>query len=243
MAVFPRNADGSLAPASDVHQHVGSSGVNPHRQEGPHAHMAMIDAANRMALIPDLGRDEVRLYDIDLPNRALHRHNPEAVQFAPGAGPRHIAFHPSAPYAYVIGELGSTITACAWDEEAGTLQPFQVVPTLKMISATRAPAPTSTSRRPGASSTAPIAATTASSPMPSMARPAHSVTSGHTATGGRTPRNFAIDPTGTFLYAANQDTDTIVTFRLDKDTGLPEPTGHVTPVPSPVCVLLVPELG
>ena len=56
---------------------------------------------------------------------------------------------------------------------------------------------------------------------------------------GRTPRNFAIDPTGTFLLAANQDSDTVVTFRIDEGTGLLEPTGHVTEVPMPVCLTLV----
>ena len=57
----------------------------------------------------------------------------------------------------------------------------------------------------------------------------------HAATEGRTPRNFAIDPTGTFLLAANQDSDTIVTFRLDQATGRLNPTGYVAEAPSPVC--------
>jgi 6-phosphogluconolactonase len=60
----------------------------------------------------------------------------------------------------------------------------------------------------------------------------------HAPTEGRTPRNFAIDPTGKFLLAANQDSDTIVTFRLDPGTGRLKPTGHVTEVPSPVCLKL-----
>ena len=63
---------------------------------------------------------------------------------------------------------------------------------------------------------------------------------GHEPTQGKNPRNFAIDPTGTFLLAANQDTDTIVTFRLDRQTGRLMSTGHVAEVPTPVCVKIMP---
>ena len=63
---------------------------------------------------------------------------------------------------------------------------------------------------------------------------------GHQSTQGRTPRNFAIDPSGTWLLAANQDTDTIVTFHIDPQTGHLHPTGHQTHVPAPVCIKLLP---
>ena len=66
---------------------------------------------------------------------------------------------------------------------------------------------------------------------------------GHTPTGGRTPRNFAIDPSGRFLFAANQNSDTVVTFRLDEATGQLTPTGQVTNIPSPVCLKFAPTGG
>jgi len=47
----------------------------------------------------------------------------------------------------------------------------------------------------------------------------------HQSTLGKTPRNFAIDPSGRFILAANQDTDTIVTFGVDAASGKLEPTG------------------
>jgi 6-phosphogluconolactonase len=59
---------------------------------------------------------------------------------------------------------------------------------------------------------------------------------GHEPTQGRTPRNFALDPSGTFLLAANQDSSSIVTFRVDTQSGRLTPTGQVTEVPAPVCV-------
>ena len=60
----------------------------------------------------------------------------------------------------------------------------------------------------------------------------------HESTQGKNPRSFAIDPTGAFLLAANQDTDTIVTFRIDRETGMLIPTGHVAQVPTPACLKL-----
>ena len=60
------------------------------------------------------------------------------------------------------------------------------------------------------------------------------------STPGETPRNFAIDPTGAYLLAANQDSDTIVAFRIDQETGILEPTGQSIEVPTPVCLKLIP---
>jgi 6-phosphogluconolactonase len=61
---------------------------------------------------------------------------------------------------------------------------------------------------------------------------------GHTPTGGKTPRNFAVDPTGRFLLVANQRSDSVVTFRIDSSTGALSPTGHAAEIPSPVCLKL-----
>ena len=60
---------------------------------------------------------------------------------------------------------------------------------------------------------------------------------------GRTPRNFSLDPAGRFLYVANQNSDTVVCFRVHPETGRLEPTGEVTTVPAPTCVLFAPEAG
>ena len=64
---------------------------------------------------------------------------------------------------------------------------------------------------------------------------------GHESTRGQTPRNFAIDPSGTWLLAANQDTSTIVTFRIHPQSGHLHPTGQVTNIPNPVCIKLLPH--
>ena len=63
---------------------------------------------------------------------------------------------------------------------------------------------------------------------------------GHEPTQGEYPWNFALDPTGTLLLVANRNTDNITTFHVDQQTGKLMPTGHVTGVPRPVCVKMLP---
>jgi 6-phosphogluconolactonase len=60
----------------------------------------------------------------------------------------------------------------------------------------------------------------------------------HVSTRGKTPRGFGIDPTGAYLLAANQDSDSVVVFRVDP-TGRLTPTGQTVEVGSPVAVAFV----
>jgi len=62
---------------------------------------------------------------------------------------------------------------------------------------------------------------------------------GHQSTNGETPRDFGIDPTGTFLLVANQDSDTIVTFRIEPTTGCLIDLEVVANVPTPVCLKMI----
>jgi 6-phosphogluconolactonase (cycloisomerase 2 family) len=51
------------------------------------------------------------------------------------------------------------------------------------------------------------------------------------------PDFFAPDPTANFLYAANQDTDTVVTFRVNQRNGRLTPTGQIVKVGSPCTIV------
>ena len=242
VAVLPLGEDGRLKPASYVDQHEGSS-INPRRQQGAHAHAIPIDPSGQFALCPDLGMDQVFVYQLDAAAGRLQHNDPVGAKLTPGAGPRHLDFHPSKPLAYVINELGSTVTTFAWDAAAGTLRELQTISTLPEGFAEETTCadihvdPTGRfvygSNR-GHDSIAAFAIDEATGTLTPL---------GHTPTGGRTPRNFAIDPSGQFLFAANQNTDTIVTFRLDPTTGRLTPAGQVTPVPSPVCLKFAPLGG
>ena len=129
VASFPIGGDGALGEAASFFQHEGSS-VNPERQEGPHAHSINLDASNRFAFVPDLGADRVMFYRFDADTGRLEPNDPAYVESEPGAGPRHFDFHPDGRRAYVINELGSTVTAYDYDAEAGTLSPIHTVSTL-----------------------------------------------------------------------------------------------------------------
>ena len=242
VAVLPVRRDGSLGAATDVDQHHGSS-VNRERQEGPHAHCIIPDAANRYAFVADLGLDKIMIYHFDSEKGKLTPNREPWVQVKPGAGPRHLTFHPNGRHAYVINELDSTITAFAYHAAGGTLRETQTVSAL----------PRGYS---GTNTAAEVRVSPSGKFLYGSNRGHDSIVvfkieerTGkltyveHVSTGGKTPRNFTIDPTGTFLLAANQDSGTIVTFRLDSETGRLRPPGHIAEVLSPVCLELIPSFS
>ena len=234
--VLPVTAEGTLEPVCDVEQHEGSS-VNAKRQEGPHAHSVTLDAAGKFVFAADLGTDKMMIYRYDDASGKLQPHEPPCVAVAPGAGPRHFAFHPSGRFAYVVNEMGNTVTSFAYEAEAGQLKAFQSVSTLpdgwdgENTTAEIRVHPSGrfvyASNR-GHDSIAGFAVDDASGSLTGL---------GQTPTQGKVPRNFNISPDGRFLLAANQETNTVVAFRINTDTGALEPTGGKADVATPVCVL------
>lgn len=227
--------DGRLTEPATIIQHSGS-GPNPKRQQGPHAHSINVDPTGRFALAADLGLDKVLVYRFDAAKALLEPHDPPSASVAPGAGPRHLAFHPNGRLSYVINEMACTVTVFAWDGQRGTLKEVQTVPTLPADwrgESTCAEVQVHPSGRfvygsnRGHDSIAIFAANAETGRLNPV---------GHQPTQGKTPRNFSIDPTGTYLVAANQGSDTVVVFRIDGQTGALRPTGAVADVPSPVCV-------
>ena len=235
LTVFPVRADGGLEPASQVIQHAGAGPVAD-RQEGPHAHSILPDPSGHYVLAADLGIDKVMVYRIDLEANRLEPADPPSADLAPGAGPRHIAFHPNGRWLYVTGELDSTLTVFAWDSERGRLGRVQAISTLpegwQGINYPAEVAVASSGRfvymsNRGHDSIAIFAVDEATGRLTPV---------GHEPTQGAFPRHFALDPTGTFMLVANQDSDNVVVFRVDQVTGKLAPTGHAVEVPMPVCV-------
>jgi 6-phosphogluconolactonase len=233
-------ADGKLKPVSAFVQDQGSS-VNPQRQKGPHAHSINVDPSGRFALAADLGLDKLFVFRLDPRAGTLTAHEPASAATAPGAGPRHLAFHPNGKIAYVINELSSTIAVFTWDQASGVLKQTQSVRTLpdeftgESWTAEVQVHPSGRfvygSNR-GHDSIAIFAANAADGQLKLV---------GYQPTGGKTPRNFGIDPSGQFLLAANQASDSIVVFRIDQTTGRLTPTGASVTVPAPVCVKFSPS--
>jgi 6-phosphogluconolactonase len=220
-------------------QDTGSS-VNPERQKGPHAHCIVTDPANRFAFVCDLGLDKVMIFRFDAAKGTLAAGEPAFVPVQPGAGPRHIAFHPNGRWACVINEMGSTLTAFAYDAARGALREIQTVSTL----------PTDFS---GRNTDAEVAVHPSGKFVYASNRGDDSLAvfacdpeTGRLAfeqrapSGGRTPRQFEIDPTGAWLLAANQDSDTVVVFRIDANTGHLQPAGTPVHSDNPMCVKFLP---
>jgi 6-phosphogluconolactonase len=239
IAVFPLLQDGHLGESTAFVQHKGSS-LNPKRQEGPHAHAAVFSPDNRFAIVADLGLDQLRVYRFNAALGTLGS-DPQIVRAVPGAGPRHLVFDATGRYIYVINEMQSTVVTYAYDAANGTLSELQIVSALpKGFAGTSTAAEIEmhlsgkflfASNR-GDDSIAVFAV----DPKDGTLTPVEINSSG-----GKTPRNFALDPTGAWLLAANQDSDDIVVFHVDPSTGHLTRSGPVLHVPSPACVRFVPE--
>jgi 6-phosphogluconolactonase len=238
VAVFPVLADGKLGESSAFVQHTGK-GTNPERQEGPHAHSIDLSLDNRFAMVDDLGLDELLVYKFDGSKGSLTPNDPPFTKLAAGSGPRHFALRPDGKFAYVISEIGHTVTVLSNDLDNGRLQVLQTVTTLpKDFTGRNDDAEIQihpsgkflyASNR-GDDSIA-IYAVDQSKGTLAQAAIVH--------TGGKEPRSFEIDPTGTLLFAENQKSDNIVVFKIDQKTGLLTPTGQVLNVGSPVCLKFV----
>ena len=240
VVVLALNPDGSLGKTTAFVQHTGSS-VNPKRQAGPHAHQISLDAANRFVFVPDLGLDKVMIYRYG-PKGALTPNDPAFATIAPGAGPRHIAFHPNGRFAYVINEIACTMTVFSYDAKRGELKELQYLSTL----------PDGVSVQPNYS-TAEVLVHPSGKFVYGSNRGHDTIAIfavdpksgkltliGHESTQGKIPRCFGIDPTGAYLLAANQDTHNIAVFRIDGETGRLTPTGQSIEVGMPVCVQFLP---
>lgn len=240
--VFPIRDDGGLAPASAFVQHSGSS-VNKDRQEAPHAHWIDNSPDNHFVLAADLGLDEILLYRFTAGKGALAPNDPPFAKVNAGAGPRHVAFHPNGKFAYLLAEMDSTVTTFAYKAANGSLSPLQTVSTLSVLhkdySGPKEAAEIVVHPNGNflyASNRAGIDSISAFSIDPAKGT---LQLKNEYPTMGKTPRNFAIDPTGKFLLAGNQGSNNIVIFRIDASTGALSPTGEVTEVPAPVCITFV----
>jgi 6-phosphogluconolactonase len=236
VSTFPIVADGHIGPAAAFVQHTGS-GPNKERQEGPHAHYIATSADNRFVFVVDLGLDEVVVYRFDSATGSLTPNDPPFAKLAPGAGPRHLVFHPNGKYAYVLNEVNSTVTALSYDSKSGSFSTLQTLSTIpKDFTAHNDTAeivvhPSGkflyASNR-GHDSIAEFAIDPARGTL---------TLAGDFSTQGKTPRNFAVDPPGRFLLAANQESNNIVVFRIDPATGALTATGQVAQVPAPVDIV------
>jgi 6-phosphogluconolactonase len=239
VSAYPIGANGRLGEMSSLMTAKGS-GPNTDRQDGPHAHEVVISSDNRIAYVPDLGLDQIRMYRLDPSTAKLTPNDPPFAKQSPGMGPRHLAFTPDEKFAYVMNELKSEVSVFARDAATGNLTKIQDVSSLapgyagengpaeilvdsqgKFVYATNRGEDT--------------IAVFAINPSDGKLTLVQSISAE-----GKSPRGLEIDPTGSFIFAGNQKTDNFVIYHIDKNTGKLTATGQVMHMPSPVAFLFVP---
>jgi 6-phosphogluconolactonase len=232
VGMFAINIDGSINTLQQVIIHEGSS-VNSQRQSAPHVHATVLSADNKYLFVPDLGIDKVMVYAIDKKKGLLNFTSSAASEA--GSGPRHFTFHPNNKFAYLIEELTGTVVF--YEVNKGTLKFIQRINAMpKDFTGAIGSADIHVSpdgrflycSNRGESNTISI--------FSIDAKNGKLTTVGHQSTLGKTPRNFNFDPSGNFLLVANQNSDEIIIFKIDKATGLLNDTGKRISVPKPVCL-------
>ena len=227
--------NGSLGDAISAINHPYSK-LQHSRQEAAHAHYFAPDLKGQYAYALDLGADKVFIYQVDTLNRGLVSVG-EQKMMGEAAGPRHLSWHPQREWVYIVNELNGTIEAYKKENKKPQLIHFQTISTISDSTGTNA-------------SCADIHITPNGKFLYASNRGAHNnlamyridekngtlIFIGHQSTHGKTPRNFRITPDGKFLLVANQDSDNIVTFKINPQTGVLEETGIQTSVKTPVCL-------
>ena len=229
---------GMLGPPVTLLQHSGSS-VDPARQTSPHPHQVVLSPEDRFALVPDLGLDQIVIYRFSPPEKGLRPSDARPAKSAPGAGPRHLAFHPNGRCAYVINELDLTIDQFDYDAAAGVLTNRRTTATMPEGADRAGVSGAEIAVHPdGRTLYASLRGRDeivvfrldAATGAPTLVQ--------RISTGGQTPRNFALDPSGKWLLAANQTSGSIVAFQIGDDGQL-QPAGETIDVPSPVCLVFL----
>jgi 6-phosphogluconolactonase (cycloisomerase 2 family) len=238
VAVMPVRADGGLEDAAQVVPLPGQPGPHRVEQAESHPHQILFDPSGKFVVVPDKGLDRVFVFRFDAGTGKLTPTAQGAGVARSGAGPRHAAFHPSLTVLWVLNEISSTITTWFWEAERGHLRATQILSTLppdytgentaSEIAVGAGGRYVYCSNRGHDS----IAVFTADPASGLLSAPQW------TSTQGRTPRFIGFDPARRFLYATNEQSDTIVAFRAGENGRL-TPSGPAVRNASPVSIAFV----
>jgi len=235
VTVLPVLSDGLLGPVMQTVLLPGKPG--PHRVEQPFAkpHFNPFDPSGQWVVVPDKGVD--RVFSFRFENGQLIPAKTPWVESREGAGPRHIAFHPTRPFAFVVNELDSTVTSYGFDTLNGALNPLQILSALP-------------STFTGNSRAAEIMLSTNGRTLYASNRGHDSIAVFRVdsdtgllhfleaiACGGSTPRFFTLSPDNRFLFVLNEDSHEIVTFSVNAETGQLSHAHLAAKCGSPVCMV------
>ncbi len=235
VSVLTLKKDGFIDTLKEVIQHTGNS-INKQRQEGPHGHTAIFSSNEKQLFTTDLGTDKINVYQFNSKKlNPLRVTNDSIIASTPGNGPRHIAFHPAKKVLYVINELAGTIDVFENKKGMTLLQTISTDTTNnldkgcadihlsddgKFLYATNR----------GKYNTIAVFKVDERGKLELLELQ---------PTGGKTPRNFMIDPTGNYLLVAHQNSDSVIVFKRDKETGLLTMTANKIEVGNPSCLKML----
>jgi 6-phosphogluconolactonase (cycloisomerase 2 family) len=238
VAVLPIAPDGRLCEASCRIEPSGQCGPHRKKQSGSRPHGVRFHAASETVFIADRGFDCVHQYRLEMVSGTLLPIDPPASLLRPGAGPRHVEWHPTLAVAYVVNEIDSTLTVCRVESLPTRLRPVQILPT----------APDSYT---GESNAAEVM-------LCASGRFLYVSNRGHDSIGvfavgedgrlravdwsvteGHWPRHFALDSGRRLMFAANEKSHSIVGFRVDADSGRLSRFGPRIDTGSPTCIALL----
>lgn len=239
VAVFPVMRSGTLGKRRQLIEHKGGSGVVESRQNAPHPHWTGFSPDGQFAFVPDLGLDQIIIYRINERRSTLKQHG--VAQSVPGGGPRHMRFSVDGKFIYLLNELTLSVTTFAYDAENGKVERKTTTPALTQ----------ETKSAEAFNSASEILVHSNGRFVYSANRGDDTVTVYHAnpETGrlmvrevenvrGSFPRNINLDPTGKWLLAAGQHSNTVAVFAIDQKSGdLTFQTGAVINVPGPICIL------
>lgn len=228
VSVYPLRADGSLGEMTDSKRHEGK-GADAERQDAAHPHsIFQVPGTNRF-FVSDLGMDAIIRYRLDMHTGMLERE--ELVKTAPGAGPRHMAFHPTAAFAYGVNELNSTVSVYALNDKQ--LEEVQTVSTVP--------------ENYSGENTAAEITVSGDGQFVYVSNRGHDSLAvfrvdggtvkavGYADAGGAGPRHFALIHNSPWLVVANEKSETLSTKKIDGN-GMPGETAHTVATTAPVCV-------
>ncbi|GHE51162.1 lactonase family protein [Roseivirga thermotolerans] len=233
VVLLPIEEGGMLGTYTSYKKHEGGS-EHP-RQEAPHAHQIIQHPKSGLVAAVDLGADKIYAYELDTLSRTLN-YLRDFINPPRMAGPRHIVFHPEKDIVYVLNELIGTIEVATFSDSLRLEQKVQMI-ALQEHDDKREPSGAAIKIHPNgqflyASNRGEINEILAFK----IGGNGELIKIGAYPSQGKTPRDFEIDPSGKFMLVANQDTNTIVTYEINQETGELIDTGYIEEVPTPVCI-------
>lgn len=237
ISVFKKTKAGGINPAAQIIEHKGRS-KNNERQASSHVHQVQFSPDGKYVLASDLGTDKIYIYNYDKNSDNEILSIKDSVQVRRGGGPRHLTFSPNGKFAYLLQELDGVVIAFSYhDGILRKLEETQVVdddfrgeigaaaiklsPDGKFLYATNR----------GVANDITVFVVHADGRLNYKAS---------YPSGGKGPRDFAIDPSGSYLLVANQNSNEITVFKRDNVSGKLTLTNKTIAICSPSSILFVP---